>query len=83
RLLPLRRYQIGAICKLSRPDAIRDKRVAPKRGQWLRDEGLFALNPAGRAQTTKRRPVMPVVPILRSWLESTDDWFVCTERTRW
>lgn len=83
RLLPLRRYLIGAICTLGRPDAILDMNVSPERGQWLREDGLFALNPADRPQTPKRRPVMPVVPLLRSWLESTDEWFVCTERTRW
>lgn len=82
RLLPLRRYLIAAICTLARPDAILDMSVKPGREQWMRDAGLFALNPAGRIQTKKVRPVLPVVPLLASWLEVTDDWFVCTERTR-
>lgn len=81
RLLPLRRYLIAAICTLARPDAILDMSVKPGREQWMRDAGLFALNPAGRIQTKKVRPVLPVVPLLASWLEVTDDWFVCTERT--
>lgn len=83
RLLPLRRYLIAAICTIARPDAILDMSVASHRGQWMQDAGstgLFALNPIGRIQTNKRRPVLPVAQLLRRWLETTDEWFVCTER---
>lgn len=83
RLLALRRFVIAAICTLARPDAIMDMNVLPKRGQWMPDagaSGLFALNPAGRAQTKKRRPILPVVPLLRNWLNETDEWFICKER---
>lgn len=41
----------------------------------------FALNPAGRLQTRKLRPTAPVVDLLHSWLEATDEWFVCRETT--
>ena len=81
RLLPLRRYLIAGICTLARPDAILDMSVAAERGQWMRDERLFALNQAGRLQTKKVRPVMPVADLLHSWLENTDEWFVCRETT--
>lgn len=82
RLLPLRRYLIAAVCTLARPDAIFDMSVAPDRAQWMQSAGLFALNQAGRIQTKKVRPVLPVVPLLSSWLEATDEWFVCKETTR-
>jgi len=82
-LMPLRRYLIAAICTLARPDAILDMSVAPAREQWLRDHGLFALNPAGRIQTKKVRPIVPVVPLLANWLHATDEWFVCRESTRY
>lgn len=82
RLLPLRRYLIAAICMLARPDAILDLSVAPSREQWMRDERRIALNPAGRIQTKKVRPVLPVVDLLQSWLDVTDEWFVCGETTR-
>jgi hypothetical protein len=82
RLLPLRRYLIASICTVGRPDAIFDMSVAPSREQWLSDSGLFALNPAGRVQTKKVRPTLPVVPLLRSWLEATDEWFVCKQISR-
>ncbi|MBB3693561.1 tyrosine-type recombinase/integrase [Sphingomonas sp. BK580] len=81
RLLPLRRYLIAAIATLARPDAILDMSVDPAREQWMREEGLFALNPAGRLQTKKHRPTLPVVPTLSAWLEGTQEWMVCRERT--
>lgn len=81
RLLPLRRYLIAAICTLARPDAIFDICVKAEREQWRQNEGLLYLNQAGRIQTKKVRPVVPVVPLLHSWLMNTDDWFVCNERT--
>jgi hypothetical protein len=80
RLLPLRRYLIGAICTLARPDAVLDMSSATRRGQWMKDERRFALNPEGRVQTKKVRPVMPVVDLLDSWLSTTDEWLVCHEQ---
>ncbi len=80
RLIPLRRYLIGAICTLARPDAVLDMSVAPEREQWMQHERRFALNPAGRLQTKKVRPVMPVVELLQRWLGATDEWLVCRER---
>jgi hypothetical protein len=80
RLYPLRRYIVAAICTLARPDAILDMSVAPSRAQWMQDEQLFALNPAGRVQTKKVRPVLPVADLLRSWLSETDEWMVCREK---
>jgi len=82
KLLPLRRYLIGAICTLGRPDAIIDMNVLPGREQWLAREGRFNLNYAGRVQTKKVRPTLPVVSLLHTWLSATDEWFVCGERTK-
>lgn len=79
RLLPLRRYLIASICTLARPDAIFDLSVNPDREQWMRNAGLINLNPSGRIQTKKVRPVLPVVGLLDSWFKATDDWFVCRE----
>lgn len=64
RLMPLRRYLIGAICTIARPDAIFDISVHRDRGQWMQNERLLALNPEGRLQTKKVRPVVPVVELL-------------------
>lgn len=83
RLMPLRRYLIGGICTLARPDAVLDMNVAPARAQWMEAERRFALNPAGRVQTKKVRPIVPVVDLLHSWLSTTDEWFICSERKRY
>ncbi|PAX06450.1 hypothetical protein [Sphingomonas lenta] len=80
RLLSLRRYLIAAICTLARPDAIFDMSVLKERGQWLRADHRFSLNPEGRAQTKKHRPIVPVNDLLHVWLDATDEWFVCRER---
>ncbi len=79
RLVPLRRYLIGAICTLGRPDAILDMSVEATRMQWVPGERRFNLNPAGRIQTKKVRPIVPVVDLLDAWLRVTDEWFVCKE----
>lgn len=79
RLIPLRRYLVASICTLGRPDALMDMNVSPERAQWLRDERRFALNPAGRIQTKKLRPVLPVVNLLDAWLDNTDEWFIVRE----
>lgn len=76
-LLPLRRYLIGAICMLARPDAVYEMSVARSRGQWMSRERRFDLNPAGRIQTKKHRPVMPVADLLHTWLNATDNFLVC------
>lgn len=77
RLIPLRRFLVGAICTIARPDAIMDMSVTADRGQWMRRERRFDLNPAGRIQTKKLRPVLPVADLLNEWLEATDDFLVC------
>lgn len=81
RLMPMRRYLIAAICTLARPDAIFDMSVLAERGQWMVNEKRFDLNPAGRIQTKKVRPVVPVVDVLHSWLSVTDDRMVCGVRS--
>ncbi|KQN01692.1 hypothetical protein ASE82_14745 [Sphingomonas sp. Leaf230] len=79
RLMPLRRYLIGAICTLARPDALYDISVLPTRQQWHRNAGVIDLNPAGRIQTRKYRPALPVTGLLVDWLAATDDRLVCHE----
>jgi hypothetical protein len=82
RLIPLRRYLIGAISTMARPDAIMDMSVAPERYQWYPEQAVYDLNPAGRIQTRKRRPVLPIPKMLNGWLHSTDGKLVCREIVR-
>lgn len=53
---------------LARPDAI----LALTPFQYERDAGVLKLNPAGRQQTKKRRPTIPVTATLAAWLASTN-----------
>ena len=46
----------------------------------MRDDRRLNLNPAGRQQTKKHRPIVPVNDLLHEWLSETDEWFVCKER---
>lgn len=75
----LLRYLAGAFETLARPDSILDISVKPERMQWLRSEGLLDLNPAGRIQTKKHRPVVRVSARMAAWLAETDEWLVCRE----
>lgn len=82
RLTPLRRYLIGAISTLARPDAVMDMSASRTRGQWTPAERLFDLNPPGRIQTKKYRAIVPVTSLLGEWLSATDDRLVCTDVLR-
>lgn len=57
-----------SVATLARPDAAHDLSTAPKRRQWNREHRIISLNPDGRRQTRKHRPVVPaarqIVPIL-------------------
>lgn len=70
-----RRANLLAFLRLSvatwgRPDAIMD--ASTKRGQWSSQARVFNLNPVGRAQTKKRRAVVPVPECVGEWLDGID-----------
>lgn len=54
-------------------DAEEDRRggtfsIATDREQWHAGSPILDLNPFGRAQTRKYRPIVSVLPVLRQWL---------------
>ncbi len=57
----LRFLQIS-VATWCRPDAAHDFSSDPKRKQWNADAHVVLLNPAGRPQTRKHRPAIPVGP---------------------
>jgi hypothetical protein len=63
-------FLIGSICTIARPGAIVELSTDPARNQWQPDWDIIDLNPAGRPQNKKRRPTLPVLPLLRQWLLS-------------
>lgn len=73
RHMGLRRFLISSICTAARPDAIYDMNIIEERQQWLEQEGLFDLNPFGREQTKKYRPVLPILPPLAKLIENTKE----------
>lgn len=68
RRRPLHAFLVGSICTLGRPDAVVDISTSTGRRQ-LRTKGLIDLNPAGRTQTRKRRPMVPTPPPFGAWLD--------------
>jgi integrase len=58
-------FLLIAATTLARPAAILD--LAPS--QFDDGHGLLDLNPPGRTQNKKFRPIIPVTPTLRSWLK--------------
>ena len=64
----LHAFLVASICTIARPDSIVDISVDPDRGQWWPGSPTLDLNPRGRLQTKKYRPVIPVLPVLGKWL---------------
>ena len=60
----LRAFIVSTLCTMARPDSVVDISVAPDRRQWWPGSSSIDLNPHGRKQTKKFRPVLPVLPLL-------------------
>lgn len=66
RRLNLLRYLRAAVATWARPDAIMDLKA---KGQWYKAAGVLNLNPPGREQTKKHRPMIPVARQFVPWLD--------------
>lgn len=68
--IALHRFLQFSVATLCRPDAAYDFSTDPDRRQWHPDAGVIALNPKGRMQTRKYRPMVPaanhIVPIINA-----------------
>jgi integrase len=62
-------FLVIAMTTMARPGAILDLR----RSQFDDSAGTLKLNPPGRTQNKKRRPIVPVTPTLRTWLRWNDE----------
>jgi integrase len=79
----LHAFLIASMTTIARPDAIFDISIAAHRRQWWPGSETIDLNPAGREQTKKFRPVLPVLPLLAEWLKSTNNpggWLVAHKK---
>jgi len=71
----LHAFLVGTLCTIARPSSVVDISVNPLREQWWPGASMIDLNPLGRLQTKKFRPMLPVLPLLHRWLTETyDDW---------
>ena len=77
---PLRRFIILSIATGARPDAVHDFSTDPGRQQWLRSHNLIDLNPKGRQQTKKHRPIIRCPQQLVESLNATTGHFVSSAR---
>lgn len=77
----LRKYLRAAVATWARPDAILD--LTHK--QWIADAGVLNLNPAGRHQTKKYRPAVPIARQFRPYLDALKGQYlpVATLRHAW
>ncbi|MEP9401897.1 hypothetical protein [Sphingomonas sp. VNH70] len=66
----LHAFLVGSICTIARPGAVVDICVAPDRHQWAPGADTLDLNPQGRVQNKKVRPLLPVLPLLAEWLQA-------------
>lgn len=65
-----------SVTTLARPDAALDVSTAPKRKQWNSAFSVLNLNPAGRLQTRKYRPVVPIGLMMRNILDETRGFLI-------
>lgn len=66
----LHAFLVASICTIARPSSVCDISVAPERQQWWPGAPSLDLNPHGRSQNKKFRPVVPVLPLLEEWLKA-------------
>jgi integrase len=72
----LLRYLQISVATWARPEAAHDISTDPKRDQWFPDHQAINLNPRGRAQTRKYRPVVPAARQIVPLLNDTEGFFV-------
>jgi len=75
----LHAFLVGTLCTIARPSSVVDISVNPAREQWWPGASQIDLNPAGRRQTKKFRPMLPVLPLLDHWLRATYNAWTSTE----
>lgn len=78
----LLRFLQVSVATWARPDAAHDLSTDPKRDQWIPAAGVVQLNPRGRRQTKKYRPVVPVPERFARLLDATSGPFVTVKSVR-
>lgn len=82
RRAPLHRFLIISVATLARPDAAHDVSTTPERAQWHSHQRVLNLNPKGRYQTKKYRPILPIARQVAPLLDATKGFFVPVSSVR-
>ncbi len=72
----LLRYLRLGVATWARPDALFDFSTAAEHGQWIKAAGYLDLNPKGRAQTEKYRPLVRAPRQLIPLLDANESKFI-------
>lgn len=78
----LLRFLRISVTTWARPDAAHDVSTDPSREQWDRDEKRLSLNPKGRVQTKKYRPVVPIARQMVPLLDANEGFYVRVSSVR-
>ena len=71
-----------SVATWARPDAVFDFSTAPQRDQWQSHVGYINLNPKGRAQTKKYRPLIPASRQMVALLDANEGPFIKVKSVR-
>ena len=72
----MHRFLIASVATLGRPDAVHDLSLESARRQWNTNARVLDLNPKGRRQTKKYRPVVPVAWQAALHFDGAEGFFV-------
>ncbi|MGY2734929.1 hypothetical protein [Sphingomonas sp. UYP23] len=81
RVQLLRFLQIS-VATWARPDAAHDVSTKRERDQWHSNARALNLNPRGRTQTKKYRPIVPIGQRVAVLLDGTDSFYVSVDSVR-
>jgi hypothetical protein len=78
----LHRFLQISVATWARPDAAHDVSTDRARDQWHSNARALNLNPRGRAQTKKHRPIVPVAHQLAQLLDKSHGFYVSVDSVR-
>lgn len=78
----LHRFLQISVATWARPDAAHDVSTDRARDQWHSNARALNLNPRGRPQTKKHRPIVPTAPQMAVLLDKTAGFYVSVDSVR-
>jgi hypothetical protein len=78
----LHRFLQVSVATWARPDAAHDVSTNRDRDQWHSNARALNLNPKGRPQTKKHRPIVPIGPRMSALFDTTKGFYVSVDSVR-